>query len=243
MEVVVVKKAIAQIEWDKEKALKDAQEFMAKYDGLQIQESDLPQAKKDIASLRKVSKEINSQALAIDKELTEPVKQFRSEVKEVKAVVDSGITFINNQVKEFEAQAKEARKQDIMLMEEFKDIEEFVPFNDEWLLKKWNDNKLIELFNQHKEQLITYKSSINTTAETLNLDATFYINKLKTTPYVDVIQSMNDAVQGSKREVKTTYVPDEDDKVLTITRVITGTKAQLKALKKYALEIGCEYGA
>lgn len=243
MEVVVVKKAIAQIEWDKEKALKDAQEFMAKYDGLQIQESDLPQAKKDIASLRKVSKEINSQALAIDKELTAPVKQFRSEVKEVKAVVDSGITFINNQVKEFESQAKEARKQDIMLMEEFKDIEEFVPFNDEWLLKKWTDKKLIELFNQHKEQLITYKSSINTTAETLKLDATFYINKLKTTPYVDVIQSMNDAVQGSKREVKTTYVPDEDDKVLTITRVITGTKAQLKALKKYALEIGCEYGA
>ena len=58
-ELVITKQVIAVIEWNKELALKEANEIMSKYDGVEFSEEQLPIAKKEVALLRKVSKEIN----------------------------------------------------------------------------------------------------------------------------------------------------------------------------------------
>ena len=238
--LLVTSKQVASIEWDKEKAINDVNEIMKKYDGLTFQEIDLPDAKKELANLRKVAKEINSQALAIDKELTNPVKTFRKEVNEVIAIVNNGIDNIDTQVKEFETKAKLERKKEIMSWTHYDLIKDFIPFNDEWLLKKWTDEKLEELLDEHHNQLTTYITTIKTTAKTLRLESDFYIDKLKTIPYVQVIERMNEDA-NNLHKTTTKVVIDTTEKPIEITRKITGTKTQLIALKKYALELGCKY--
>lgn len=239
--LIVTSKKAASIEWNKEKAINDANEIMKKYEGVVFQEEDLKDAKKEIATLRKVSKEINSQALAIDKELTANVKEFRNEVKEVKAIVDKGIAYIDNQVKEFEDAIKINRMNEIMEWEEYKAIQDYIPFNNEWLLKKWTDDKLIDLLASHKEQLDTNIGTIKLTCNTLNVSPDFYIEKLKTTPYAQVIERINeDAQRTTKEEVKEVVI-DKNEKILTITREMKGTKSQFIALKEYAEKIGIEW--
>lgn len=243
-ELVIKNKQVAAIEFDKEKALKDAMDIMSKYEGLQFQEEDLKSAKTELATLRKVAKEINAQALALDKELTNPVKVFRSDVKEVVGVINKGIADIDAQVKTFESKQKEVRKSIIMSWVEYEMISEYIPFNDDWLLKKWNDDKLKDLLNTHHDQITTYVSTIKMTSKTLGLESEFYINKLKTTPYAEVIELMNTVAQAKEPKVEVQpVIVDENETLLTINRQITGTRTQLKALKKYALEIGCKYGA
>lgn len=241
-ELIIKNKQVASIEFDKEKALNDANEIMKKYEGLQIQEEDLKDAKKELATLRKVGKEINAQALALDKELTKPVKTFRNDVKEIIKVIQNGIDHIDAQVKEFESKAKSQRKEDILSWEEYKLISEYIEFDDSWLLKKYDDDTLKELFNSHNEQLNTYISTIKMTANTLNLKPEFYIDKLKTLPYTQVIERMNeDAKNLTDKPEEIKEVVSMSTERLTITRVITGTREQLKAVKQYAIKIGCEY--
>lgn len=240
-ELTIISKSQATIKFDKQKALNEAQEIMQKYDGLGFQEEDLKGAKKELATLRKVSKEINSKALEIDKELTQEVKQFREDVKEVINVITKGINNIDAQVKTFENMQKVNRKQEIMNFEEYEHISAYIPFNDEWLLKKYDDKALKELFKSHKEQIDMYTGTIKMTCSTLGLESDFYIEKLKTTPYAQVIELINTVSQAKTKEDVKPVVLDETEERLTITRTITGTKTQLKALKKYALEIGCKY--
>lgn len=243
--LVIINKGIATIEWDKEKALQEAKEIMAKYEGLQFTEEDLPRAKKEVATLRKVSKEINSQALAIDKELTAPVKTFRSEVKEVKAIVDEGINYINEQVKTFEEAIKLDRQNEIMSWEEWEAIKEYVSFNESWLLKKWNDKVLKMEFGDIKYQLGKDLETLKTTCDTLGLDSELYSIKLKSSPLNEVVARMNEDYEllNKKEEKKIDPVIEvkPNDKVITITRKITGTEEQLIALKQYALKLGVEY--
>lgn len=240
--LIVTSKKVATIEWNKEKAINDANEIMKKYEGIVFQEEDLKDAKKEIATLRKVSKEINSQALEIDKELTANVKQFRDEVKEVKAIVDKGISYIDNQVKEFEDNIKTNRMNEILEWDEFIAIEDYVPFNKEWLLKKWTDEKLKELLSSHKEQLDTYIGTIKLTCSTLNVEPNFYIEKLKTTTYSEVIERINeDAQRKDTTNVVEEVVIDTTEQILTITRELKGTKSQFIALKAYAEKIGMEW--
>jgi hypothetical protein len=240
--LVVTKKQIAVIEWDKEQALKEAQEIMAKYEGLEFTEEQLPDAKKEIAKLRKVSKEINAQALAIDKELTLPVKTFRSEVKEVKAIVDNGINYINDQITEFEEKQKQERRIEILSFEEFTPISEYCNFDESWLLKKWKDKDLKELFITIKKDLDSSINTISLLATTNGLDKEFYVNKLKTMPLEQVVERITEDMQNLKKEEVATPVINVDltEDTIEFNAKIIGTKSSIKALLNYANSIGVE---
>lgn len=244
--LVVIKKQVASIEWNKEKALQEAKDIMSKYEGLEFTEEQLPLAKKELANLRKVSKEINSQALAIDKELTEPVKTFRNEVKEVKSIVDDGINFIDEQVKMFEQKQKDERKAHIMKLESYKNISEFVSFQEDWLKKAWTDGKLEDEFKSLSNQIDSAIKTIKLTATNNGLESEFYIDKFKLMSLDQVIERI---IEDASR-LKVTPEPiepqveiDLEEQVYTLVRNIKGTKSQFKALKKYADSIGVEiYG-
>ena len=248
--LVIINKQVANIEWNKEQALQEAQDIMAKYEGIVFTEEDLPQAKKEVAALRKVSKEINAQALAIDKELTNPVKQFRSEVKEVKAIVDSGIDYINEQVKAFEDAIKLDRKNEIISFEEWEAIKEYHAFDESWLLKKWNDKLLKMEFTDILYNINKEIEAIKTNADTLKLEANKYTEMLKSNSYNELVPILNrmkedcelvNSVKEEVKEVAPIIEPVENDEVITITRTITGAKSKLIALKEYALKLGIDY--
>ena len=245
--LVIVSKQIATIEWNKDKAIQEAKEIMAKYEGLEFKEEDLAVAKKEVATLRKVSKAINSQALAVDKELTAPVKLFRSEVKEVKAIVDSGIEFINEQVKQFELNIAQERTVEILEWEEWKSIEEYCLFNPDWLLKKWTDKALqIEL----ADMLFKINNDIKVidiNADTLKLDSEKYVNQLKEDyDLTSILVRMKEDYELLNTKVEEPQIIEvieinPNEELITITRTIKGTETQLIALKEYALKLGVEY--
>lgn len=240
-EIKVIKQGIAVIEWDKATALKEANEIMAKYDGLEFTEEQLPEAKKEIAALRKVSKEINAQALAIDKELTAPVKEFRNDVNEVKAIVDNGVNFINEQVITFETKLKQERQEEIEAFEEYQAIKDYGNFDPDWLLKKWNDKLLKEYFNEVSN---TIESSINTIklmCTQNKLDSELYVDKLKSQSLEQVAQRIVEDFELLHKKEAPAIVIEESTTITTVTRNLTGTVPQLKELKRYAISIGVKW--
>lgn len=242
--LVVVSKQVAQIEWNKEQALQEAKDIMAKYEGVVFDEEQLPLAKKEVATLRKVAKEINAQALAIDKELTAPVKQFRNEVKEVKAIIDNGITHIDEQIKDFEFEQAKLRMYEILSFDEYEALGSFVQYDSSWGLKKWTDKKLKELFVSMKDEIDRGINTIKSTCTMAKLDSEFYINMFKTNELDKVIERITEDVENlkksSEQSVEIVEVKKEDE-LITIHRTITGTESQLIALKQYALKLGVVY--
>lgn len=242
--LIITSKAVAQINWDKEIAINEANEIMAKYDGLEFTEEQLPDAKKELATLRKVSKEINKQALDIDKELTANVKQFRTEVKEVKAIVDSGISFIDEQVKAFELQQRLDKKYKLMELVEWEAIKDYHYFDENWGLKKYDIETVRLEMEAYGKELASKFNTIKMMATSHNMESDKYIEKLKSTPLDEVLERIvEDAklTQEVKQEEVVEVEPiviDENATVHIVMRKLTGTIKQLEMLNTYAIKIG-----
>jgi len=243
-ELKIINTIPATIKWDKEVAIKEANEIMAKYEGVEFTEEQLPIAKKEVATLRKVSKEINAQALKIDKELTASVKEFRTEVKEVKAIVDNGINFINEQVQVFEARIQADRKMDIMAFPEYIAIKDYGEFMESWLLKKWTDEMLVAEFEALDEVNKSHINTIKMMCTSHNIDSSKYVELLKTQSLETVLERVTEAsviIAEVKKEEPIVVEVDKDERVVTITRQLTGTISSIKILKAYALQLGIEW--
>lgn len=246
-ELVITSQLAARIEWDKETALKDAKSIMAKYEKLELIEEELPQAKQELAGLRKVSKEINKQALDIDKELTASVKLFRTEVKEVKAIVDKGIAFIDTQVKTFETKQKEDKRIEICKLVEWEAIKEYHTFNEDWLLKKFDIETITLELSTLAKDLASQFNTIKMMATSHGMEAVKYIDRLKTNSLEEVLERIIEDATLTK-EVKHEEVIEvepivikTDEPIQTITRKLTGTLSQLRMLNDYAKKIGVEW--
>lgn len=68
------------------------------------------EAKKTIASLRKLKKSVNDKKLEVKKSFMIPYTNFEAQVKELDNLIDEPINFINNQVEEFERRRVEEKK-------------------------------------------------------------------------------------------------------------------------------------
>ena len=245
--LVITSQLAARIEWNKEIAIKEANEIMSKYEGLEFTEEQLPEAIKELATLRKVSKEINKQALDIDKELTANVKQFRTEVKEVKAIVDNGVSFIDEQVKTFETKQKEDKRISICKLVEWEAIKDYHSFNEDWLLKKYDiETVRLELETLGK-MLAANFNTIKMMATSHDMESDKYIEKLKSTPLAEVLERIvedSNLTKEVKHEEVTEVEPiiiKTDEPVQSITRKLTGTLSQLTMLNEYAKKIGVEW--
>lgn len=93
------------------KEVKDAlAKGLEEYKGMIFTEDSKAEAKKTVASLRKLKKEVNDKKLEIKKELMEPYTAFEAQVKELDRLIDEPIAFINGQVQEFERKRVEEKK-------------------------------------------------------------------------------------------------------------------------------------
>ena len=73
-------------------------------------EDSKTEAKKTIASLRKLKKSVNDKKLEVKKSFMIPYTNFEDQVKELDKLIDEPIIFINNQVEEFERRRVEEKK-------------------------------------------------------------------------------------------------------------------------------------
>ncbi len=105
-------KIICNIETVRELAISKA----AMYRGIIVTDDTTIAAKKDIADLRKLQKDINDAKIQVKKEFTAPLTKFEAECKDIIALLDEPINFMESQVKEYEAKKKEEKKAKIVEM-------------------------------------------------------------------------------------------------------------------------------
>lgn len=80
------------------------------YKNMIFTEDSKAEAKKTIASLRKLKKSVNDKKLEVKKSFMIPYTNFETQVKELDNLIDEPINFINNQVEEFERRRVEEKK-------------------------------------------------------------------------------------------------------------------------------------
>lgn len=80
------------------------------YKNMIFTEESKTEAKKTIASLRKLKKSVNDKKLEVKKSFMIPYTNFEAQVEELDNLIDEPINFINNQVEEFERKRVEEKK-------------------------------------------------------------------------------------------------------------------------------------
>lgn len=80
------------------------------YKNMIFTEDSKTEAKKTIASLRKLKKSVNDKKLEVKKSFMIPYTNFEAQVKELDKLIDEPINFINERVEEFERRRVEEKK-------------------------------------------------------------------------------------------------------------------------------------
>lgn len=102
---------------------------MEEYRGMIFTEDSKTEAKKTVASLRKLKKAVNNRRIEVKKTYMQPYTDFELKVKELDKLIDEPINFINGQVKEFDKKrvAERKREIDIIYEECIGDYREYLP--------------------------------------------------------------------------------------------------------------------
>ena len=103
----------AKVEWNKQGIMDQVQLVVDEFKDLVFTESTLKDGKSTCANLNKLKKSINDEAKRIDKILSEDVKIFRGEIKEVVALIDSAYNPIKSQMDGFEQARQDDKRKKV----------------------------------------------------------------------------------------------------------------------------------
>lgn len=169
---------------------------LEEYRGMVFTEDSKTEAKKTVASLRKLKKAISDRRIEVKKSFMQPYDTFEAQVKELDKLIDEPINFINEQVAEFERKRIEERKKEIGLIyeESIGSMNDYLPlskiYNTKWenvtTSKKAIKEEIEERVNSVKQDVDVIKE-MQTDAVDKALD--FY---RKTLSLTDTIQFIND---------------------------------------------------
>lgn len=115
---VIVSQEPGKIDLNFEELKAALAEKMALYKGATFSEETKVQAKGEVASLRKMRKELDDRRKQAKKLWNRPFEEFDAKAKELMALIDEPITLIDAQIKEMEEKRKTERRN--MIMEFFR---------------------------------------------------------------------------------------------------------------------------
>lgn len=139
---VVADQEVGKISWNFEELKSALKEEMSQFETVVYTDSNIQDAKKDVASLRKLSKEIDSRRIEIKKKRLEPYDIFEGQANELKAIIEKPITMIDEKVKDYEKRRRETvtnaikeyfAMQSLYLEEGIRDKVFSRIWNDKWL--------------------------------------------------------------------------------------------------------------
>lgn len=107
---------------------------MEEYKGMVFTVESQPEAKRTVASLRKLKKAMSDRRIEIKKTFMAPYTNFEAQVKELDKLIDEPIDFISGQIEEFERRRVEAKKAMICeiytgIMAEHGTVMEYLPLD------------------------------------------------------------------------------------------------------------------
>lgn len=240
--------------------LKQVEEDNLKYKNYIVTEDTLQVDIKKRTELRKQAKTINDRRIAIEKEISEPIKEFKMKCDVLKNMYEESSSLIDKQIKVFEEKEKEDRKKlariifDNMIGE-LKDIVKFESvFDEKWLNKgSWDsdgNSKLIESdIKNIKEKIENGLEAIrnlesefeteliNTFLEDFDITKAIFKNtQLKEKKEaMQKVEKQQEVVKEEKVEkMLTTKIQTEEiDPIKTYTLTITAELSKQKKLKEF----------
>ena len=154
------------IEWNYEQAKAAMMKLVEPYKSVIVTEDAVSVAKSDLARLRRYQKIINDCKIKKKKEYEAPYKAFEAQVKDVLSVIDTGISNIDRQVKDFDERRKELKRQDIAAY--WQTVIGNIPVKlDSVLNPKWL-NASVKL-EQVKTEIDAFIKKINVDIETVEM--------------------------------------------------------------------------
>lgn len=209
MDFQITKMQIPEIpEANFEELKKDLQEKVSKYENIIYTDDEISQAKKDRADLNKLKKAINDKRIAMEKEYMQPFNEFKAKVNEILALLDKPILAIDTQVKNYEAQIAEAKKQWIEAT-----FKQKCPFAFDWL-------KLEQIYNP---KWLNSSFTKNAIEEEMNLSFSMIETELKS---IDTLDYKEQALEVYKETLSLSMALDKVKQIKDLDRILEEQKAK-----------------
>ena len=127
----------------------ELQNMMQAYAGLEVTEDNLPERKKDVATLRKIKTAIEDKRKAAKKDYEKPFKAFESECKKLTGIIDKEIDRINADMDVYEKKriAEKRKVIDRLYSENIGDYADYLPLESlrrpQWDNKTYTESAII----------------------------------------------------------------------------------------------------
>ena len=135
---------------------------LEEYKGMVFTAESQPEAKRTVASLRKLKKAMNDRRIEIKKTFMAPYTNFEAQVKELDKLIDEPIDFISGQIEEIERRRVEAKKAMICeiytgIMAEHGTVMEYLPldriYDSRWENSTTTQKAITEAITAHVEHV------------------------------------------------------------------------------------------
>ena len=139
--------------------------MMTAYAGLEVTEDNLPERKKDVATLRKIKTAIEDKRKAAKKDYEKPFKAFEAECKKLTGIIDTEINRINSDMDVYEKKriAEKRKVIDRLYAENIGDYADYLPLESlrrpQWDNKTYTENAII---TDIQEAVLTVKTDMQT---------------------------------------------------------------------------------
>lgn len=127
---------------------KQVKEIANKYDGLVFNDVEIKEAKKIVAFLNSLQKEINDKKIEIKKEVSKPITDFEDKAKRIIAIIEEPKEKIKAQVDDYIERSKTLKK--TRIINTFNELKKDLPinfdliFNEKWLNETTSEKSVLE---------------------------------------------------------------------------------------------------
>ena len=147
------------ITWDKQAVMAMLGSILAQYEGLVVQEENVPAIRSEMAGLNKLAERLDTARKDIKRQICAPVTDFEDDVKAMTARVLEVRSRLDAQVREFERRDREGRRQSVQfVIDSLKNGEGVpeldIPIKPSWLNKS---TKAAQLHAEIQNIIIEYK--------------------------------------------------------------------------------------
>lgn len=119
--------------------------MMTAYSEIVVTEDNIPDCKKDVATLRKIKAAIDSKRKEVKREHEKPLKEFEAKCKELTGIIDKEVNRINGALDGYEVNriADKAQVIKTIYAENIGEFAEYLPLERIWQ-KNWNNKTCTE---------------------------------------------------------------------------------------------------
>jgi hypothetical protein len=234
---VLVNQEIGFINFNFDELKEKAEEISSYYAGIVVTEDTIKLAKDDMAKLRKLITELETERKKIKSAYNKPLDEFEKKVKEIVSIINKPIAELDAQYKEFEEKRKADKKLEIEIAYEelIGDMGEYAPLNSFYEARWENAGTSMKSIKEAIESVVNSAALAVGTIKGMKSDAkdqalTIYKNTLN---LANAIAYIND-YETKKAEILARQLEAEEQKKLAEAKKLAEEeeKARQEALAK-----------